>query len=116
MDQRVVAGIGNIYRAEILFLTGLHPLRPSSSLSVPELERLWAVMKRLLQRGVREERIWTIEPEERPLTERGRRFYVYQQETCLRCGSRIATLTLTGRTIFACARCQRSAGARRDRK
>ncbi|HTD53074.1 MAG TPA: DNA-formamidopyrimidine glycosylase family protein [Thermoanaerobaculia bacterium] len=115
MDQRVVAGVGNIYRAEILFLTGIHPLRPSSSLSVPELEGLWAVTKGLLRRGVREERIWTIEPEERPLTRPGRRrFYVYQQETCLRCGSPIARLHLTGRTMFACPRCQRrSARARR---
>jgi endonuclease VIII len=117
MDQRVVAGVGNIYRAEILFLTGIHPLRPSSSLSVPELEELWGVTKRLLRRGVRE-RIWTIEPEERPLTMPGRRrFYVYQQETCLRCGSRIAALSLTGRTMFACSTCQRrSRRARRERR
>jgi len=116
MDQRVVAGIGNIYRAEILFLTGLHPLRPSSSFSVWELERFWDVTKRLLQRGVREKRIWTIEPEERGLTERGRRrFYVYQQETCLRCGSRIATFPLTGRTMFACEKCQQPATRRRLR-
>jgi len=107
MDQRVVAGIGNIYRAEILFLTGLHPLRPSSSLSASELEGLWSVTKRLLRRGVREGRIWTIEPMERSLTENGRRrFSVYQQETCLRCGSRIATFLLTGRTMFACEICQ----------
>jgi endonuclease-8 len=107
MDQSVVAGIGNIYRAELLFLTGLHPLRPSSSLSVSELEGLWGVTKRLLRRGVREGRIWTIEPIERFLTDQGRRrFYVYQQETCLRCGSRVATFLLTGRTMFACETCQ----------
>lgn len=122
MDQRVVAGIGNIYRAEILFLTGLHPLRASSSLSASELEELWSMTKRLLRRGVREGRIWTIEPMERSLTEHGRRrFYVYQQETCLRCRSSIATLPLTGRTMFACETCQprttrrRSASSRKSR-
>jgi endonuclease-8 len=115
MDQRIVAGVGNIYRAEILFLTGLHPLRPSSSLSASELEGLWSVTKRLLQRGAKEARIGTIEPDVQTKRQRGRRFYVYGEETCLRCGSCIRSFPLSGRTMFACEDCQPPAMRRRFR-
>jgi len=106
LDQRVAAGIGNIYRAEILFVTGIHPLRPSSSLSSSELRDLWRTTRRLLRQGAREGPIWTIEPDEREPERGRRRFYVYRQETCLRCGSPVATFSLSGRTMFACERCQ----------
>lgn len=41
MDQSVIAGIGNIYRAEVLRRVEIHPLRPANRLSVTEFERLW---------------------------------------------------------------------------
>jgi endonuclease-8 len=107
LDQRVVAGVGNIYRAEILFLTGVHPLRPASSLSELELRSLWSATRRLLKLGTRADGIRTIEPEERVAAGRNqRRFYVYQQEACLRCGSRVASLPLSGRRMFTCEKCQ----------
>src|SRR5215472_796901 len=65
LDQKVVAGIGNIYRAELLFLTGIHPLRPASSLSSRESQQLWEATRRLLVRGAKEERIRTIGQGER---------------------------------------------------
>ena len=42
LDQSVIAGIGNVYRAELLFLCGIHPARPASSLSDDEFDELWA--------------------------------------------------------------------------
>ncbi len=51
LDQRVLAGVGNIYRAEALFLTGIHPKRPSASLSAEEWERLWKTVRALMRRG-----------------------------------------------------------------
>jgi Formamidopyrimidine-DNA glycosylase len=109
LDQRIVSGIGNIYRAEALFVNGIHPLRPASSLSTEELERLWTSVRRLLRRGVAQERISTIAPADRALLARGRgrrSFYVYQAEVCLRCGSRIRSFLLSGRTMYACETCQ----------
>jgi endonuclease VIII len=109
LDQRIVSGIGNIYRAEALFVNGIHPLRPASSLTTEELERLWTSVRRLLRRGVAQERISTIAPADRSPLARGRdrrRFYVYQAEECLRCGSRIRSFPLSGRTMYACETCQ----------
>ena len=100
MDQRVVAGIGNIYRAEILFLTGLHPLDPRA-------RRLglegWSVSG---SSGAESERAnWTIEPMERPRSTAAAASTSISRDL-LRCGSRIATFLLTGRTMFACETCQ----------
>ncbi len=110
LDQRIVSGIGNIYRAEVLFVNGIHPLRPASSLTTEELERLWTTVRRFLRRGVTQERISTIAPPDRPLRARDkgrRRFYVYQAQECLRCGGRIRSFFLSGRTMYACETCQR---------
>jgi endonuclease-8 len=109
LDQRIISGIGNIYRAEALFVNGIHPLRPASSLTTEELERLWISIRRLMRRGVAQERTSTIAPADRALIARGtsrRSFYVYQEEECLRCGSRIRSFPLSGRTMYACETCQ----------
>jgi DNA-formamidopyrimidine glycosylase len=108
LDQRILAGVGNIFRAEALFVDGIHPLRPASSLAPAELARLWATIRRMMRRAVRRERIFTLEPADRP---RGRRrdarsLYVYQEDACLRCGGRIRSFPLSGRTMYACETCQ----------
>jgi endonuclease-8 len=111
LDQRVLAGVGNIYRAEALFLTGIHPKRKSSSLSDEEWERLWKTVRALMRRGVVRGRIRTIErgePPAHPLAGRGPddAFYVYQQGVCRRCGSPIEEFPMSARRMFACPRCQ----------
>jgi endonuclease VIII len=110
LDQRIVSGIGNIYRAEALFINGLHPLRPASSLRMPELEQLWTTVRRLMRRGVAQERISTIEPADRVRARRfgpdGRGFYVYGESLCLRCGTGIRRFPLSGRTAHFCPVCQ----------
>lgn len=109
LDQRIVSGIGNIYRAEALFVDGIHPLRPASSLMPAELVRLWITVRRLMRRGVARQRIFTIEPADRPPGRRrsgARSLYVYQEQDCLRCGGRIRRFPLSGRTMYACETCQ----------
>ena len=110
LDQTVVAGIGNVYRAEILFLCGIHPARPASSLSDEEFEQLWAETVRLLRIGVRLGRIVTTDPAEvgRPRSRMtsADRLYVYHQEFCRRCGDQLRTLDLGGRPIGCCPTCQ----------
>src|SRR5260370_37420998 len=53
MDQRFVAGIGNIYSDEILYLAGLHPNRGCDTLSDTEVRRLYRAMQEVLQEAIR---------------------------------------------------------------
>ena len=106
LDQQVIAGIGNVYRAEILFLRGIHPLRPSSSLTADEIDGLWVEARRQLRRGVRLNRIVTTDPREigRPLAriEGDDRLYVYHRSHCRRCGTELRTIDVGGRPLQFC--------------
>lgn len=110
LDQSVIAGIGNVYRAEILFLCGIHPARPANSLSDSEFADLWDRSVGLLRIGRRLGRIVTTDPDEigRPRSRMGDddRLYVYHQHHCRRCGTELATLPIGGRTIWYCPTCQ----------
>ncbi|MEO8430222.1 MAG: DNA-formamidopyrimidine glycosylase family protein [Acidobacteriota bacterium] len=122
LDQRVIAGVGNIYRNEALFLTAIHPLRPSNTINRREWLLLWETILRLMRRGLRQGRIATVEPGETPHRSSGRgprdAFYVYRREICRRCGARIRMFPLSGRKMFACEKCQpigRAARRNRDK-
>ncbi len=110
LDQRVIAGIGNVYRAELLFLCGIHPSRPASSLTDEEFDELWARTADLLRIGVRMGRIVTTDPTEigRPRSRMGPgdRLYVYHRDRCRRCGTELGVLELGGRPIWYCPSCQ----------
>lgn len=119
LDQRVIAGVGNIYRNEALFLSGIHPLRRSDRLSAEEWSRLWETTSRLMRRGLRPGSIATVDPKEPPHAAaahaRSARdaFYVYQNGVCRRCGSPLREFPLSGRRMWACRTCQPRGGARR---
>ena len=116
MDQGVVAGVGNVYRAEILFRHRMHPLRPGNTLRRGQFLALWADLVELMEYGVRTGRIDTVRPEHTPEAmgrpprkdDHGGEVYVYRRhgQDCLVCGSRVRTDTLVGRNLFWCARCQ----------
>ncbi len=96
--------------------TGIHPLRPSGSLTEEEWESLWRTIRKLMRRGVVQAEIRTVaaaEPPPHPLSGRGPddSFYVYQQEVCRRCGTPISEFPLSARRMFACPRCQPQRGA-----
>ena len=103
LDQTVVAGIGNVFRAEVLFVHGIHPLRPATAIDRPTWDELWATLVRMLQAGVRAGRIVTV-----PRAEQhgGMTRYVYRNEHCLRCGTPVQRWDLAGRWAYACPRCQ----------
>jgi len=105
LDQRVAAGVGNIYRCEALFLAGIHPLRPSKRIREDEWLEIWRILRDLMSRGVRG-RTATVNPREpaHPASRRGPRdaFYVYQREICRRCGSPLQEFPLSGRRMWAC--------------
>ena len=120
LEQSVIAGIGNVYRAEILFLCGIHPARPANSLSDEEFEQLWRETVRLLRIGVRLGRIVTTDPAEVGVS-RARmsdhdRLYVYHREMCRLCGTPIGTLDLGGRPIWFCPHHQPAPRATRRRR
>lgn len=106
LDQTVIAGIGNVYRAELLFLRGIHPLRPASTLTDDEVAGLWTETVVQLRRGLRLNRIVTRVPGEvrRPLArlEPEDRLYVYHRDTCRWCGTELQTLVLGGRPLQLC--------------
>lgn len=112
LDQTVIAGIGNVYRAELLFVCGINPQRPARTLSDQEFEKLWSETVRLLRIGVRMGRIVTTDPTEigrpRSRMHADDRLYVYHRDRCRRCGTELRTVELGGRPLQFCPTCQPS--------
>jgi endonuclease VIII len=116
MDQTVLAGVGNVYRAEILFRHRMHPLRPGRTLRVGQFRDMWADLVDLMATGVQTGRIDTVRPEHTPeamgrpprVDDHGGEVYVYRRagQPCHVCGSRVRTEILQGRNLFWCPRCQ----------
>ena len=111
MDQNVIAGIGNVYRAELLFRHRVDPFRPGSSLRPGRWAAMWEDLVELMQDGVRVGVIRTVRWEDLTEVERadGQRVsYVYRRagEPCRVCGTRVRTRELQGRNLYWCARCQ----------
>mmetsp|Transcript_10090 Transcript_10090/g.18175 ORF Transcript_10090/g.18175 Transcript_10090/m.18175 type:complete len:364 (-) Transcript_10090:993-2084(-) len=112
MDQSKIAGIGNIYRAEILFKAGIHPDRECSSLSRQEFDAIWFYSVQTLQKGFVRGSIISVDDKEavilgKPWTRR----YIYNHAKCGRCGSGIKSWLIASRTAYACEQCQPKVGA-----
>lgn len=116
MDQAVVAGVGNVYRAEVLFRQRVHPLRPGRTLQVSRFRAIWEDLVGLMAEGVRTGRIDTVRPEHTPEAmgrperrdDHGGEVYVYRRagQPCHVCGATVRTEGLAGRNSFWCPRCQ----------
>ena len=112
LDQTVIAGVGNVYRSELLFLLGIDPDRPARRLDRPTFDELWRVLRGLLVDGERRGRIVTITPGDRTRPpsrlRRDERLYVYKRtgRPCRRCGTPIRSWELGARSVFACPSCQ----------
>lgn len=118
MDQAVLAGVGNVYRAEVLFRHRMHPLRPGRTLRRGQFLALWEDLATLMAEGVRTGRIDTVRPEHTPeamgraprVDDHGGEVYVYRRagQPCHLCGSTVRTRLLVGRNLFWCPQCQRT--------
>ena len=108
LNQSVIAGLGNIYRAEILYLLAIDPKRIGKKITREEFNQIWEMSCKLLRIGVRYNRIITVLENEKPLSrlKSGERLYVYKKTTCSRCAAAIRQFDLGNRKIFACDRCQ----------
>ena len=135
MDQAVVAGVGNIYRAEVLFRARVDPLRPGRDVPATTVRALWDDLVVLMRDGATHGAIVTTRPEDRdagqdsgsPDASPGTRprtrqntdgapgavpsdqaFYVYHRDglPCRVCGTPVLVKELAGRNLFWCGTCQ----------
>jgi endonuclease VIII len=112
MDQAVIAGVGNVYRNELLYRHLIDPHRPGTHVSEAEFGEAWTDLVKLMKIGVSRGKILTVRrthdkgsPSYRP----GRpRTYVYRRagEPCRVCGTPIRTEVMEGRNLFWCPTCQ----------
>lgn len=116
MDQKVIAGVGNVYRAEVLFRHGVDPYRAGRDLTRTEWDAIWADLVALMREGVRNNRIDTVRPEHTPeamgrpprVDDHGGEVYVYRRAhlPCHICDGEIRTAELAARNLFWCPTCQ----------
>jgi formamidopyrimidine-DNA glycosylase len=110
LNQRVIAGIGNIYADEILFRARIHPEIPASSLGKPELRSLWKATRVILNQAISRKGS-TIsdfaDPDGRPGNyQELHKAYGREGERCVRCGTAIRRIVIGGRSSFYCPSCQ----------
>jgi endonuclease VIII len=115
LDQRILAGIGNVYKSEVLFMSGVHPDTPSSSVPVATLEQMMDIARGVLRDNVvdgtppgiqtyRNLRQWN------PASEHDDNLWVYGRrgKPCRKCGTPIESkkMGIEARTTYWCPRCQ----------
>ena len=115
LDQRLVAGIGNVYKSEVLFLAGVHPDTPASAVAQDALERVMDLARSLLQANVVDGTPAAIQTY-RSLRRADRRsdpedsLWVYSRggKPCRKCGAAIASqkMGLDARATYWCPTCQ----------
>lgn len=123
MDQKVIAGVGNVYRAELLFRQGLDPWLPGKGLSEEAARRLWDDTVAMMSDGVRDGRIITTPPRywtgsdgvvpgagrsPGPLPAPEQCHFVYRRQglDCRDCGTPVALTELGARKLYWCPACQ----------
>ena len=111
LDQRTVAGMGNIYADEALWRARIHPLRPARELDEDEIRRLHRGVRRALEIGIARQGA-TLRDYAQPDGRRGSmqlefRVYGREGEPCTRCGTPIEKTRVAGRGTWYCPACQR---------
>ena len=113
LDQKVIAGIGNVYRSEFCYLAGIHPETAANNVDEDEAAQIWKMAVDQLKLGVRLNRIVTRVPDEVGVSA-GRisdddRLYVYKRdgEPCHRCGDEIQLTEIAKRKAWYCPTCQK---------
>lgn len=116
MDQKLFAGVGNIYRAEVLFRHQQSPFTPGNAIDRSVFFAMWEDLVALMRQGVVDGEINTVRAEHTPEVmhrparddEHGGEVYVYRRagDDCYVCGSDIAMKAYEGRNLFWCPTCQ----------
>jgi formamidopyrimidine-DNA glycosylase len=116
LNQKIIAGIGNIYASEMLFAAGIAPQRKGERISIAEAERLIAAGEKVLRRAIDKKGssisdfVYSL-PGERAYSSGAyqKEFLVYNRagEPCKKCGALIQKTVLGGRSTFSCKHCQK---------
>lgn len=116
MDQSVLAGVGNVYRAEVLFRQGVAPMTAGRRVPRVRWQAMWDDLVMLMRVGVERGRIDTVRPEHEPgamgreprADDHGGEVYVYRRDEqgCLVCDTPIRRRVIAGRNLFWCPGCQ----------
>lgn len=117
MDQGLYAGVGSIYRTEVLFRLGIDPHVPGKALDAAQLRAIWDDTVGLMRYGEERGRIDTVRPEHTPEAmgrpprkdDHGGEVYAYRRAglPCLVCGTPVEVAELAGRKVYWCPTCQR---------
>ena len=110
LDQAILAGVGNIFRAEILFEIGMDPNLPGNAIEPSRFDELWKSMTKMMRVSLKHGRIISVTAKEagKPLAKLGNqeRFRVYGKTHCPHCGDAIAQDKIASRKMYFCRRCQ----------
>jgi endonuclease-8 len=110
MDQSILAGVGNIYRTELLWLLRVHPLSPGKDFTRWQFNTLWKLSRALFAIAVEHERIITVplktlqEPAKKLRTRE--RFNIFNKPQCPRCAGAVKKFAMSSRRLFVCETCQ----------
>jgi formamidopyrimidine-DNA glycosylase len=111
LDQKLIAGLGNIYVDESLFAAGIHPLTPSHKLTKQQIGRLNRAIKATLRRAIRlrGSTLRDYRDANGSIGDYQHRHQVYDRahQPCRRCGKPISRIVLGGRSTHFCAKCQK---------
>jgi formamidopyrimidine-DNA glycosylase len=111
LDQTFLAGLGNIYSDESLFLTRIHPMKPTNRISRKKLIALHGNIQKLLKKAIR--LMGTTSDSFAGVNGETGRFQEYliaygrEGEPCIRCGTKIIRRKIGSRSTHFCPRCQR---------
>ena len=117
MDQSILSGIGNIYRAELLFRHRVNPFTPGEAMDLKTLKAIWRDAIPLLKAGMVDRRIVCTKRADRPSKQepapRGEEHYVYRRhgKPCFVCGETIVRKDVAGRTLYWCPKDQQTSDA-----
>lgn len=106
MDQSVLAGIGNIYRTEILWRCQVNPHVPGKTIDPGTFDMLWADAVLLLEIGVKNNAIITVDGVAKSRSRYGERVNIFNKPHCPRCHGEITRIDIATRRAFFCAICQ----------
>ncbi|MFH1767689.1 MAG: bifunctional DNA-formamidopyrimidine glycosylase/DNA-(apurinic or apyrimidinic site) lyase [Candidatus Omnitrophota bacterium] len=111
MNQEFIAGVGNIYAQEVLFLAGLHPGRKVSSLTKGELEKIYCFLNFVLKAAIRKKGS-SVDTYRQVDGHEGSyvsclTVYQRQKQPCVKCKTPIKRMVISGRGVCFCPRCQK---------